>query len=112
VEFWNDDVSRKCASFPPAFNRMVLFSTTDRSYHGHPDPLQCPADVRRNSIALYYYTAERPDEEVKFTKSTMTNYQLRPRENFKKGRVHHLLNQMEIRWPLVRKLMNVARRLR
>ena len=112
LELWNADVSQRVASYLPEFNRMILFSTTDTSYHGHPDPLTCPDDVRRNSIALYYYTADRPASEVRFSKSTMTNYQPRPEEGFEQGKFHYWLNQMEIRVPLVRRLMTFARNLR
>src|SRR3546814_13364087 len=41
----------------PVFNRCVVFNTDSDSYHGHPDPLTCPEDRSRRSIALYYYTA-------------------------------------------------------
>lgn len=46
------------------FNRTLVFLTTDYSYHGHPDPLDCPPGVTRKSVALYYYTNGRPDDEV------------------------------------------------
>jgi hypothetical protein len=42
---------------------MAIFSTTDKSYHGHPDPLQCPEGMSRKSLALYYYSNGRPDDE-------------------------------------------------
>jgi hypothetical protein len=112
LELWDADVTECKASYLPEFNRMVLFSTTDQSYHGHPDPLTCPDNIRRNSIALYYYTAERPQDEVRFSKSTMTNYQPRPSEKFAKGRLHHLINQMEIRFPFVRRIMKIGRKLK
>lgn len=48
----------------PVFGRVALFSTTDFSYHGHPDPLNCPVGQSRKSIALYYYTATRPASEL------------------------------------------------
>ncbi len=49
----------------PIFNRMVVFATSEKSYHGHPDPVSCPSDRTRKSIALYYYTKDRPvDEQV------------------------------------------------
>lgn len=38
------------------FNRTVIFNTNKYSWHGHPQPLECPANISRNSIALYYYT--------------------------------------------------------
>jgi hypothetical protein len=112
IELWDDQVSQCRAKYLPEFNRMVLFSTTDQSYHGHPDPLTCPEDVTRNSIALYYYTADRPEEEILFPRSTMTNYQPRPTERFSRGRMHHFINQAEIRVPAFRWLMSMARALR
>jgi hypothetical protein len=48
----------------PVFNRLALFSTTSFSYHGHPNPLTCPPDRSRRSLALYYFTNGRPEEEV------------------------------------------------
>ena len=50
-------LSKKMASIAPIFNRFVLFNTSERSYHGFPDPIQCPEDRTRKSIAVYYYTA-------------------------------------------------------
>jgi Rps23 Pro-64 3,4-dihydroxylase Tpa1-like proline 4-hydroxylase len=40
----------------PQFNRLVVFETSEHSYHGHPDPLTCPEGMSRKSIATYYYT--------------------------------------------------------
>jgi len=48
----------------PIFNRVAIFSTTDFSYHGHPDPLTCPPDRSRRSLAFYYYTNGRPASEI------------------------------------------------
>ena len=47
----------------PIFNRLFVFSTSEQSYHGHPEPLDCPENVTRNSIALYFYTKDRPGED-------------------------------------------------
>ena len=46
------------------FNTMVIFSTTDFSNHGHPDPLNCPIELSRKSIALYYFSSGRPENEI------------------------------------------------
>jgi hypothetical protein len=71
IELWNGDMSRCEAKMLPIFNRVVLFSTTDFTYHGHPDPLQCPPGMTRKSLALYYYTNGRPAEEVSGKHSTL-----------------------------------------
>jgi hypothetical protein len=63
LELWNEDMSACRQRILPAFNRTVVFSTTDTSYHGHPHPLASPAGVTRKSVSLYYYTAGRPDSE-------------------------------------------------
>jgi hypothetical protein len=67
LELWTQDMGRCAQTVAPLFNRMVVFSTTDTSYHGHPDPLDCPPDVVRRSLALYYYTFERLHEAVHST---------------------------------------------
>jgi hypothetical protein len=47
----------------PVFNRTVVFSTTDASFHGHPTPLACPEGMSRKSVSFYYYTNGRPAHE-------------------------------------------------
>ncbi len=60
-ELWNKDMTESVVQVLPIFNRMAMFSTTEISWHGHPDPLTCPEDRSRRSIALYYYTMGRDD---------------------------------------------------
>lgn len=43
---------------PPIFNRLVIFETTNTSFHGHPEKLSTPDSISRKSIALYYYTSK------------------------------------------------------
>jgi len=43
------------------FNRAVLFDTTQNSWHGLPEPLTCPEDKYRQSLATYYLTDPPPD---------------------------------------------------
>ena len=62
LELWDRDLSA-AKSILPVFNRTVVFSTTDFSYHGHPKPLSCPESMTRKSVSLYYYSNGRPDEE-------------------------------------------------
>ncbi len=63
-ELWDKDMTRSYKKVLPIFNRIAIFSTTDFSYHGHPDPLTCPPDRSRKSIALYYYSNGRPKSEI------------------------------------------------
>ena len=63
LELW-DAEGRGCVErILPLFNRTVVFSTSDASYHGHPHPLAAPPGVTRKSVSLYYYTAGRPPQE-------------------------------------------------
>lgn len=50
-------------SILPIYNRCVIFNTTSFTFHGHPDPITCPNDISRKSIALYYFSLGRPDNE-------------------------------------------------
>lgn len=76
LELWTTDMTRCARVVEPIFNRMVIFSTTPTSYHGHPDPLECPSQTVRKSLALYYYTAERLQAEPH-----ATLWQSRPQES-------------------------------
>ena len=64
LEFWNKDVSKCEKKILPSFNTMAIFSTTDFSNHGHPEPLNCPEEISRKSIALYYFSSGRPQNEI------------------------------------------------
>jgi 2OG-Fe(II) oxygenase superfamily len=83
LELWNREMTGCERRILPIFNRVVVFNTTDFSYHGHPDPIRCPADTPRRSIALYYYTNGRPQSEQSGKHSTL--FQERPREQFLKA---------------------------
>lgn len=78
LELWDREVTKCEKKITPIFNRCVVFNTTDFSFHGHPEPIMCPPDRTRKSIALYYYTNGRPAEEV--NRTVWTNWQLTPQE--------------------------------
>jgi Rps23 Pro-64 3,4-dihydroxylase Tpa1-like proline 4-hydroxylase len=40
----------------PILNRCVVFNTTSKSFHGHPERVRLPDGICRESIACYYYT--------------------------------------------------------
>jgi Rps23 Pro-64 3,4-dihydroxylase Tpa1-like proline 4-hydroxylase len=70
-ELWSDTKGTNKAKILPIFNRMAIFSTTGNSFHGHPEPLTCPPDRARKSLALYYYTAEKDELQSKHKHSTV-----------------------------------------
>ena len=63
LELWDRGMKGCVKKVAPVFNRCVIFSTTDDAYHGHPHALECPEGTTRKSLALYYYTNGRPEEE-------------------------------------------------
>lgn len=84
-ELWDKEMKNCKQRILPVFNRMAIFSTTDFSYHGHPDPLKCPPDRSRQSFALYYYTNGRPVEEInKGLEDHSTIFKARPGMNEKR----------------------------
>jgi len=70
-ELWENDRDGAVKRVLPIFNRMAIFNTTSTSFHGHPEPLNCPDDVSRKSIALYYYTADDCGVQSKDAHSTL-----------------------------------------
>jgi hypothetical protein len=81
LELWSRDIRRCEQKILPIANRCVIFSTASTSYHGHPDPLTCPEGWTRKSLALYYYSNGRPQDE----KTYSTVFQARPGEKIKSG---------------------------
>ena len=71
IEFWSKDLKKCEVKEVPIFNKVVIFSTTSDSFHGHPDPLNCPENMSRKSIALYYYSNGRPEDEVNESHNTL-----------------------------------------
>lgn len=48
---------QKLKRIEPIFNRCVIFNTTNKSIHGHPETLNLSNhNIYRKSIAVYYYT--------------------------------------------------------
>jgi len=59
IELWDKKMKSAKKSVLPEINRAVIFRTDSESNHGFPDPIRCPENVTRKSIALYYYTKEK-----------------------------------------------------
>lgn len=78
LELWDQDVTRAEKKILPLFNRCVIFNTTSISFHGHPEPLTCPPDRNRKSIATYYYSNGRPEEDPGLTRHHEAVFQKRP----------------------------------
>lgn len=64
LELWDRDMTGPVTTVSPMLNTCVVFTTDNSSFHGHPKRLACPPGVTRKSIALYYYTVRRPDDQI------------------------------------------------
>lgn len=78
LELWSRDMANCEKRIAPLFNRCVIFNTDEDSYHGLPDPIQCPENDTRKSLALYYFT-----EEKELPKKRATNYRARPEDGWR-----------------------------
>ena len=66
--FWEHDKTKHAPGklikeIAPLFNRAVIFDTTQHSWHGLPDLINCPPSVTRNSLAIYYLCKPRISAE-------------------------------------------------
>ncbi|MBM6399491.1 2OG-Fe(II) oxygenase [Phycicoccus sonneratiae] len=79
LELWDRQMTARQGTVTPKGNRMLVFTTSFDSFHGHPDPLTCPPGEARRSMALYYFTEEA--EAVRRS----TNYRARPTDGAGRG---------------------------
>lgn len=93
---------KRCVTkISPQFNRLVIFNTTVTSYHGFPEPLNCPEGVTRKSIALYYYTESNTINGV-----VSTNYQVLPQQGFKAKVANWIDNKLIYLYTVLKRKMN------
>jgi len=93
LELWDQEMKSCAVRVKPVFGRAVIFNTALDSFHGHPDPLNCPPERSRRSIATYYYSA--PEEGVSALPKRTTNFRARPESADKSDwqiRRHHFVN--------------------
>ena len=76
LELWDKAMTKREVSVLPILGRAVVFNTSLDSFHGQPDPVTCPPDRDRRSVATYYYTALPLGEAP--TKIRTTTFQKRP----------------------------------
>jgi Rps23 Pro-64 3,4-dihydroxylase Tpa1-like proline 4-hydroxylase len=70
LELWRGDnagsndakLYDKKISISPNFNRMVIFTCNDYSWHGNPEPVLCPADSQRIFITISYLSNNNDDK--------------------------------------------------
>lgn len=59
TEIWREEPWEMARAVEPIPDRMLLFETSARSFHGV-TPLVCPVGVARRSFAAYYYSPDPP----------------------------------------------------
>jgi hypothetical protein len=69
LELWSNDeeknLPKECIKkIDNKFNRAVIFDTTQNSWHGLPDAINCPPGMYRKSLAIYYVSPPRKEAEV------------------------------------------------
>lgn len=59
--FWGNESQRQpgdlIKKIDPIYNRAVIFDTSMNSWHGLPEPVRCPANNARKSLAIYYLSS-------------------------------------------------------
>lgn len=68
LELWSHDAEKnlpkECITkVHNKFNRAVLFDTASNSWHGLPHEINCPENVYRKSMAIYYVAPPRENAE-------------------------------------------------
>jgi Rps23 Pro-64 3,4-dihydroxylase Tpa1-like proline 4-hydroxylase len=61
LELSDPDDPAATVRIAPTLGMFAAFECGEKSWHGHPEPLACPADRLRASIAAYFYTKEKPE---------------------------------------------------
>jgi hypothetical protein len=97
------------ASYLPLFNRMVIFNTNDYTFHGNPEPVDCPEGMTRKSVAMYYYTNGRPADEWTGMYQT-TRFMNRPGEAITESERMGVRLMRLMPKPVRRSLTNLAER--
>lgn len=67
LELWTRTPKECAKKILPKFNRAVLFYTGKDSLHGQPNPVTAPSGIRRNSIALYFYSTRTYQSDLEYT---------------------------------------------
>jgi Rps23 Pro-64 3,4-dihydroxylase Tpa1-like proline 4-hydroxylase len=77
LELWNEDVT-EVVEIPSLFNRLVLMSTNDKSWHS---VNEVKADGARCCISNYYFSPVSPNG---YETTHVTYFQARPEQTFKR----------------------------
>lgn len=109
LQLFNETMEEAIQTVLPQFNTAVLFSTTSYTFHGHPDPLSCPKNRSRCSLAYYYFSTGRPASEVSSEHSTI----FKERQNEKFTETYNLKSLLkDLTPPLISKAVKKVKNVR
>lgn len=86
IELWDKiEATTLKTKIAPIFNRAIIFKTFDNSYHGFPKLINCPDNITRNSIAIYYISEPRKNAcKNKKAHYYLTDNKEKEKEKYKK----------------------------
>lgn len=61
---YDDDGEILVKTIEPLHNRLIIFDSHDKSYHGIPNDIRFPPNEPRRSIILYFYTVEPRPQDI------------------------------------------------
>lgn len=64
TQLWNNTVSECIIKSYPKGNTAIVFVTTEQSWHGVPDIIQCPNGLYRKTLAFYYVSDLKNNKNV------------------------------------------------
>jgi len=76
LELWDRTMSTCVQRIAPVWNRLVVFETSDFSFHGVPEQIKCPPGTMRRSFATYLWTPDLTD-----TKRPRAQFVARPQDD-------------------------------
>jgi Rps23 Pro-64 3,4-dihydroxylase Tpa1-like proline 4-hydroxylase len=82
TQLWDKNLTKCVVKSPVVFNTAIIFKTNETSWHGLPEPIACPANVLRKSIAYYYVSPMESTPEDSKVGNDGTGY--RTKATFKK----------------------------
>ena len=79
IELWDQKMKNNFLKIYPKINHALIFRTDTESNHGFPEPINCPEDKGRKSLALYYYISD--NSLFKRTKYYFARWKKRPNQS-------------------------------
>ena len=76
IELWDQNMKKNFIKLYPHLNNALIFRTDTESNHGFPDPISCPKNIGRKSLAVYYYVKD--ESLFKRTKYYYARWKRRP----------------------------------